>query len=124
LILYIEDNRSNIDLIEQIISSQRADIELITDMYGETAVELAINHHPDLILLDLNLPDIPGNVVLERLKSEEKTKNIPVIVISADAMPKQLDKLLNAGAKHYLTKPLDIPEFLRIIEEFLPDQNR
>jgi PAS domain S-box-containing protein len=122
-ILYIEDNLSNIELVEQILSSQRIDIELLTEIHGKKTVQLAIKHQPDLILLDLNLPDIHGSVVLEQLQAQEKTKGIPVVVISADAMPQQLNKLLNAGAKNYLTKPLDIPEFLRMIEEFLPGQN-
>lgn len=119
-ILYIEDNRSNIELIEQILSSQRADIELITDIHGKKALPLAIEHKPDLILLDLNLPDIHGSKVLEQLQSVENTRNIPVVVISADAMPQQLKKLRDAGAKDYLTKPLDIPGFLKLIQDYLP----
>lgn len=119
-ILYIEDNRSNIELIEQILSSQRADIELITDIHGKKALPLAIAHKPDLILLDLNLPDIHGSKVLEQLQSVENTRNIPVVVISADAMPQQLRKLRDAGAKDYLTKPLDIPGFLKLIQDYLP----
>lgn len=119
-ILYIEDNRSNIELVEQILSAQRTDIELITDIHGKKAVPLAIEHKPDLILLDLNLPDIHGSKVLEQLQSVENTKDIPVVVISADAMPQQLKRLLNAGAKDYLTKPLDIPGFLKLIQEYLP----
>ena len=72
-----------------------------------------------LILLDLNLPDIYGAEVLELLKAEERTCSIPVVVISADAMPHQLEKLLLAGVKDYLTKPLDIKVFLKIVDEFL-----
>lgn len=120
LILYIEDNLSNIDLVIQILQSQRSDIELLTDTNGRKTVELAIEHKPDLILLDLNLPDIHGSKVLEHLLAEERTKDIPVVIISADAMPQQLNKLLKAGARNYLTKPLDIPEFLKVIDNFLP----
>lgn len=120
LILYIEDNLSNIDLVAQILQNQRSDIELVTDTNGRKAVELAIEHKPDLILLDLNLPDVHGSKVLEQLLAEGKTKNIPVVIISADAMPQQLNKLLKAGAQNYLTKPLDIPDFLKMVNDFLP----
>ena len=120
LILYIEDNLSNIDLVVQILQNQRSDIELLTDTIGRKTVQLAINHKPDLILLDLNLPDMHGSKVLEHLLAEERTKDIPVVIISADAMPQQLNKLLKAGARNYLTKPLDIPEFLKVIDNFLP----
>ena len=84
-------------------------------------MNLAITHQPDLILLDLNLPDIHGSEVLKLILAEEKTRNIPVVVISADAMPQQLDRLLKAGAKHYLTKPLDISELLKIIDRYITD---
>ena len=122
-ILYIEDNQSNIELVEQILNSQRTDIDLITDVHGKKAVPLAIEYKPDLILLDLNLPDIHGSIVLQQLQSIAETKYIPVVVISADAMPQQLKKLLDAGAKKYMTKPLDISEFLKLIQEYLPSQN-
>ena len=118
-ILYIEDNISNIELVEQIISKQQSSIQLVTSMYGKDAIRLAIEHKPDLILLDLNLPDIHGSEVLDQVLRNSKTKEIPVVVISADAMPSQLEKLLNAGAKKYLTKPLDVKELLKIISEFV-----
>ncbi len=122
-ILYIEDNDSNIELVVQIISSQRSKINLITKIYGKQAVPLAIEYQPDLILLDLDLPDIHGSEVLKRLQAEEKTRGIPVIIISADAGPKQIEKLLKAGAKNYLTKPLDIIDFLKVIDECLSRGN-
>ncbi len=117
-ILYIEDNFSNIELVEQILSIQRNNIRVITNAYGKQAVGLAITHKPSLILLDLNLPDIHGGEVLKLLQAEEKTKNIPVVIVSADAMQQQLDKLLKAGAKKYLTKPLNVPELLKVIDEY------
>lgn len=122
-ILYIEDNVSNIELIEQILSAQRSNIRLISNMNGKQAVQLAINYNPDLILLDLNLPDIHGLEVIKLLQSEEKTKAIPVVVISADAMPKQIEKLFLAGARNYLTKPLDIPAFLLEVDKWTSVDN-
>ncbi len=118
-ILYIEDNLSNIELVEQIIASQRLNIRLITNMNGMQALPLAIKYEPDLILLDLNLPDVQGYEVLMLLQAEIKTSAIPIVVISADAMPQQLAKLLKAGARNYLTKPLDVPAFLLEVDKWL-----
>jgi len=118
-ILYIEDNVSNIELVEQILSSQRTSIRLISRIYGNQALGTAIEYMPDLILLDLDLPDIHGSEVLKQLKADQKTKEIPVIVVSANAMPNQIDKLIKEGAKNYLTKPLDILDFLKVIDEFI-----
>jgi PAS domain S-box-containing protein len=121
-ILYIEDNASNIELVEQILTNQRSRIKLISNMTGAPTVQLAIDNKPDLILLDLNLPDIHGSKVLNLLLAEEQTRNVPVVVISADAMPQQLERLLKAGAKDYLTKPLDVQEFLMMIDKYIPHQ--
>ena len=118
-ILYIEDNVSNTELVEQILSSQRTGIRLITRIYGKQAIGTTIEYMPKLILLDLDLPDIHGSEVLKQLKAHPKTKEIPVIIVSANAMPKQIDKFMREGAENYLTKPLDIIEFLKIIDEFI-----
>jgi CheY-like chemotaxis protein len=77
---------------------------------------------PDVILLDLHLPDIPGEEVLRRLRADARTATIPVIVVSADATPASLQRLLLGGANAYLTKPLDVDDFLREVERFLPEQ--
>lgn len=118
VILYIEDNLSNVELVEQIISTQRPDIQLITHPNGKMALDLALQHKPTLIFLDLNLPDIHGSEVFQILQNDSRTQGIPVVVISADAMPQQITKLLSAGARKYLTKPLDVIEFLRVIDYF------
>ncbi|HJV18902.1 MAG TPA: PAS domain S-box protein [Sediminibacterium sp.] len=118
-ILYIEDNLSNIELVEQIIATNRPGIRLITSMFGKQAVELAQQHAPLLILLDLNLPDMNGATVLEQLKENTATSSIPVVIISADAMPNQLNALLKAGARKYLTKPFDISDFIKILDSYI-----
>ena len=117
-ILYIEDNLSNIQLVEQILESHRQSIHLITEMYGKNAVKLAVDYKPALILLDLDLPDIHGSEVLKRLQENKQTKNIPVVILSADAMGSQIKKLVKAGAKDYITKPLDVVEFLKTVDGF------
>lgn len=121
-ILYIEDTESNIELVEQILVLQRPGILLQSNSSGKKAIELAKKIKPDVILLDLNLPDLDGQEVLKLLKSDDATKDIPVVVVSADAMPLQLKKLLKAGAKKYLTKPLDIIEFLKTIDEYINNE--
>jgi len=121
--LYIEDNKDNIDLIEQIILDFRPAIQLITEIHGTSALNLALQHKPDLILLDLNLPDIHGSEVIDILHDNEKTASIPIVVISADARPPQIEELMNLGAQNYLTKPIDVLYFLKIIDEFIKDRN-
>jgi PAS domain S-box-containing protein len=116
-ILYIEDNIPNAELVKEIIKSKRPAINIIISKYGEKAVEIATYSKADLILLDLNLPDSHGSEVLGWLKADEITKNIPVVIVSADAMPQQAEKLLKSGAKKYLTKPLDLIDFLKVVDE-------
>jgi two-component system sensor histidine kinase/response regulator len=120
-ILYIEDNLSNLTLVEQMLAEQ-PHLELITAMQGGLGLDLARQHLPDLILLDLHLPDIPGHKVLARLRGNELTRDIPVVVISADATARQIQRLMAAGARSYLTKPLDIAEFFRVIEETMRER--
>lgn len=88
-------------------------------MEGNGVIEKIIETKPHLILLDLNLPDKHGKDILVELKANEKTKYIPVIVISADAMPDQISYLKEIGAKNYLTKPIEIKSFLEVIDEVI-----
>ena len=115
-ILYIEDNLSNLNLVQEILR-QQPQVELLSAMQGRLGLDLARKHSPDLILLDIHLPDLNGWEVFSQLRSAEITRNIPVIVISADATPRQIHQFMTAGARDYLTKPLDISAFSRVIEE-------
>jgi PAS domain S-box-containing protein len=117
-VLYIEDNFSNVTLVEQMLAERPA-LELMTAMQGRVGLELARKHAPDLILLDMHLPDMPGWQVLAQLKADHLTREIPVVVISADATTPQIKRLLSAGARAYLTKPIDIVEFFRVVDEVL-----
>jgi CheY-like chemotaxis protein len=117
-VLCIEDNPSNLQLIERILAS-RPGIRLLTALHGAAGLRLAQQHRPNLILLDVHLPDIDGKEVLCQLKADQRTSGIPVIVVSADATPRQEARLREAGARDYLTKPLDVPCFLEKIEEAL-----
>lgn len=123
-LLYIEDNQPNIDLVEQILQTYHPEIILKTEKYGKTAVDQAIEVKPDLILLDLNLPDLHGSEILKLLQDNPETGSIPVVVLSADAMPKQIERLLKIGAKGYLTKPLDVVQFLEVIDVLINKNNK
>jgi signal transduction histidine kinase/ActR/RegA family two-component response regulator len=117
-VLYVEDNPANIRLVERILERQ-AGVQLMTSMQGGLAVELARQHRPDLILLDLNLPDVSGPAVLEQLQADPSTATIPVVIISADATPGQVQRLLGAGARDYLTKPIDVARLMDLLESHL-----
>lgn len=115
-ILYIEDNQPNIELVEEIISTKRKGVELKVHMSGSGVIEKIKETKPNLILLDLNLPDKHGKDILIEVKANEEIKNIPVVIISADAMPNQINELKSIGAAGYLTKPIEIKSFLDIID--------
>lgn len=119
VVLYIEDNMPNIELVQEIIDTKRKGIKLVIHMRGNGALEKAIEVKPSLILLDLNLPDKHGKDILLELKSNEATKQIPIIVISADAMPNQISILKAAGADNYLTKPIEVKSFLAAVDEII-----
>jgi signal transduction histidine kinase len=118
-LLYVEDNLSNIRLVERILAD-RPGVRLVTAMQGRLALDLARQHAPDLVLLDLNLPDLSGAEVLQRLQAEPGTAATPVVVLSADATPGQVRRLLDAGAAEYLTKPLDVRRFLDVVDGLVP----
>ena len=115
-ILYIEDNLSNLTLIEQMLE-ERPEIELLTAMQGKLGLDLARQRSPDLILLDVHLPDLDGREVISELKSSDTTRDIPVVVVSADATARQIDRLVTAGADAYLTKPLDVSNFFQVLDK-------
>ena len=117
-VLYIEDNLSNLNLVENLLSRE-PNIQLLAAIRGGIGLEMAVQHRPDLILLDLHLPDISGQEVLRRLQRHPATERIPVVVISADATPAQINTLLAAGACDYLTKPLDLKRFLQVLHRCL-----
>jgi CheY-like chemotaxis protein len=114
-VLYIEDNLANLRLIERLLSS--SPVRLISAIKGTLGIELAAEHRPDVILLDLHLPDLPGQEVLRRLRADARTSQIPVIVISADAMPSSAVRSMDVAA--YLTKPLDVTEFMTVFDSVL-----
>jgi PAS domain S-box-containing protein len=122
-VLCIEDNLSNLQLIERLVS-HRPGVRLISAMRPQLGLELAAEHQPDLILLDLHLPDMRGDEVLRRLKASPTTAGIPVVVLTADARPGLVNRLLNQGARAFLTKPLSVQNLLGLLDTIADEQQR
>jgi PAS domain S-box-containing protein len=119
-LLYIEDNNSNVMLMEHLLGHRPA-WKMITANTGTAGLELAMTRPADLILLDLHLPDVNGIDVLHRLRADPRTSGLRVVIVSADANPNQMNRLLAAGAYAYLTKPLDVAGMLKLLDNFQPD---
>jgi signal transduction histidine kinase/ActR/RegA family two-component response regulator len=119
-VLSIEDNAANLRLIERVFAN-RADIEIVAAIQGRLGIDIARNTQPAVILLDLHLPDMPGADVLERLRTDPLTRDIPVIIVSADASPRQIAHLLGVGATAYLTKPLDVHKLEETVDGLLQE---
>jgi signal transduction histidine kinase len=117
-LLYIEDTVANVRLVEEILSS-RPSVRVLPAGMGSLGLELAAEHRPDLVLLDLHLPDIGGDEVLAKLRADERTKHIPVVVLSADATGRSPGPLLETGAEAYLTKPIGVRELLEVVDTFM-----
>jgi PAS domain S-box-containing protein len=117
-VLYIEDNLANLQLIEGILA-YRPEVVVLSAMQGSIGMELARRHQPDLILLDLHLPDMSGEEVFERLKADQATNGIPIVIVSADASAETLGRLQAAGASSFITKPLNVGHFLETIDGML-----
>jgi CheY-like chemotaxis protein len=120
-ILYVEDNISNIRLVQQILAPYTG-VRLLEATQGKSGLEMANRHTPDWILLDMHLPDMGGEDVLHTLRQNPRTQGIPVTVLSADATPGHFDRLKAAGAREYLTKPLDVRQLIGLLEATLPCQ--
>ena len=113
-LLYVEDNPANLKLVEQIISRQPG-INLLTAVNGNSGIEIARASLPDVILMDINLPGINGFEVFKILREDANTAHIPVIAISANAMPLDIERGLKAGFFRYITKPLKVDEFMEAL---------
>jgi PAS domain S-box-containing protein len=117
-LLYIEDNLANLSLVETILW-ERPKWKTLPALQGGIGIDLAREHVPDVVLLDLHLPDMRGEDVLRRLREDERTARIPVVVITADATRSTAERLLGAGASAFLSKPIDVAEFLATVEQIL-----
>ncbi|MDE3031843.1 MAG: response regulator, partial [Acidobacteriota bacterium] len=121
-LLYVEDNFANLKLVERLLR-HRHDVRLLSATKGTLGLELAQQHLPQLILLDIHLPDVSGHDLLKRLRADPRTATIPVVIVSADATAGQLRRLMSAGAQDYLTKPLKVSAFFDVVNRFLKHQD-
>jgi CheY-like chemotaxis protein len=110
-LLYVEDNPANMKLVEQLIA-RRPDMRLLTAVNGALGIEVARTTQPTVILMDINLPGISGVEALKVLRVDPATAHIPVVALSANAMPRDIEMGLDAGFFRYLTKPIKVKEFM------------
>ena len=121
-VLVVEDNERNMKLFRDVLeSSGYRTLEATT---GERAVELVVEHCPDLVLMDIQLPDIDGVEALGRLRAEERTASVPVLALTAQAMDGDRERFLAAGFDGYLSKPVDIAEFVATVRRYCEERGR
>lgn len=116
-ILIVEDNDLNMKLFNDLLEANG--YETIQTMDGRDAIQLAQEHHPDLILMDIQLPEISGLEVTKMLKADDDLKDIPVIAVTAFAMKGDEEKIREGGCEGYIAKPISVPAFLETIAKFL-----
>ena len=114
-LLYVEDNPASLELVEQLVS-RRPHLSLISAADGKLGIEYARAFHPDVILMDINLPGIGGMDAMKILGAEPETAHIPIIAISANAVPRDIERALAAGFFRYLTKPIKVNEFMAALD--------
>jgi len=114
-LLYVEDNPANLKLVEQIIA-RHPDMHLLTAVNGTLGIDIARASQPDVILMDINLPGINGFDALKILRSDPATAHIPVVAVSANAMPLDVQRGLKAGFFRYITKPIKVNEFMQALD--------
>ena len=114
-LLYVEDNPANLELVEQLIA-RRADLRLLSAADGGSGIEFARSYQPEVILMDINLPGISGIEAMKILRADPSTAHIPIIALSANAVPRDIEKGLEAGFFDYLTKPIKVNEFMKVLD--------
>ncbi|MNC85688.1 Polar-differentiation response regulator DivK [compost metagenome] len=117
-VLYVEDNPANLELVEQLIA-RRPDLHLLSAADGNLGIEFARAYQPEVILMDINLPGISGIEAMEILRADPSTAHIPIIALSANAVPRDIEKGLAAGFFNYLTKPIKVNQFMDALDAAL-----
>jgi CheY-like chemotaxis protein len=118
-VMHVDNDLGALALTDAVLRKQRPALRLITATSGRQALCLAEQHHPDLVLLDLGLPDIDGGLVLAGLRAQDAMHDVPVVVLSADARPTSIKQMLDAGVAAYLTKPFDVSSLVFWIDHTL-----
>ena len=116
LILIVEDNEKNMKLVRDVL--QHKGYETIEAMTGLDGVRLALERKPDIILMDIQLPDIDGITALGRIRTDPTTDRIPVIAVSASVMPDEQQRIVASGFDAYITKPINVKSFLDTVDKF------
>ena len=120
-VLVVEDNEKNMKLFRDVL--QASGYRLLEATTGERAMALAAEHQPNLVLMDIQLPDIDGVEALGRLRADARTASIPVVALTAQAMHGDRERFLDAGFDAYISKPVDIVEFVRTVKEHCGEAN-
>jgi CheY-like chemotaxis protein len=118
LVHYVEDNETNVEVMRGMLA-QRPQVRMEVSISGLEGLAAIRAHRPDVVLLDMHLPDINGLELLRHLKLDPSTRSIPVVAVSADALPAQIEDALMAGAHQYLTKPVSVAELLSVLDNLL-----
>ena len=119
-ILYVEDNEYNRKIVRQLLKGSRYELVCADD--GEAGVAIAIERQPDLILMDVQLPKLSGLDATRMLRADERTRHIPVLVITSFALSGDCERAIEAGAAGYLAKPYSPKELLALVRRFLPEE--
>jgi two-component system, cell cycle response regulator DivK len=114
-VLVVEDNEKNMKLFRDVLGA--TGYEILEAASGEAAIAVAVERAPDLVLMDIQLPDIDGLEALRRLRADERTAAVPVLALTAQAMQGDRERFLDAGFDGYLSKPVDVPELIRTVRE-------
>jgi CheY-like chemotaxis protein len=117
-VLYVEDNPANLELVEQLIA-RRPELRMLSAADGNLGIEFARTYLPDVILMDINLPGINGLEAMKILRADAATAHIPIIALSANAVPNDIEKALAAGFFDYLTKPIKVNLFMSTLDAAL-----
>jgi len=120
-VLYIDDIPNNIELVRKTLS-MRDNIKFLSSLQASLGIDIAKSQKVDLILMDIQMPEIDGVEAFKILQKDERTSDIPVIALSANALTKDVDKVLDVGFKSYITKPIDIPKFLEEMDKFIEEE--
>ena len=116
IILIVEDNELNLKLLRDVLD-YHGYTTVVTE-FGAAALDLARQHHPDLVLLDIQLPDIPGEEAARQLKADPQTRAIPIIAVTAFAMSGDRAKILDSGCDDYVSKPFNVHQLLALVERY------
>ena len=114
-LLYVEDNPANLELVAQLVQ-RRPELRMLSAADGNLGIEFARAYRPDVILMDINLPGISGTEVMKLLRADPTTAHIPIVALSANAVPRDIDRALAAGFFNYLTKPIKVDQFMKALD--------